>query len=120
MSIRQRLKGILIRRPVITPAGVANSLNWHMRFLSGQANQASKREMPAHSYISVVVSLSSDAVTLFVGSLATSLIALLSAVKTGQIVFAVCAVLIAGLAGARAYDVAGYGRRHEKPTTAEA
>ncbi|MFO1185088.1 MAG: EAL domain-containing protein [Bauldia sp.] len=78
------------------------------------------RELPAEIYISVVDSLYSDAPTLFVGSLACSLAALVSAVKTGRLVFFLFAVLIALLAAARAIDVARYGRRAEKPKSSEA
>ena len=66
--------------------------------------------MPAEIYISLVDALFKDSRSLFVGSLAASITALITAWKTGEQALYLCSVAIVIVACMRALDVQAYVR----------
>ncbi|KAB2917517.1 MAG: EAL domain-containing protein [Hyphomicrobiaceae bacterium] len=77
--------------------------------------------LPTEIYISLVDSLFSDFRTLFVGSMAASVTALITAWRTGEVLLYLCSFAIAVVACVRWLDVrAFYRRRHDLTTSEEA
>src|SRR5687768_15327616 len=75
---------------------------------------------PTEIYISLVDSLFSDARSLFIGSIAASGTAFVSAWKTGEPLLYVCALAMALVACARAADMRAYAKRRSSITSVEA
>ena len=67
--------------------------------------------MPAEIYISLVDALFKDSRSLFVGSLAASITALITAWKTGEQALYLCSVAIVIVACMRALDMQAYAKR---------
>jgi diguanylate cyclase (GGDEF)-like protein len=89
---------------------------WHRR---PQRREA--QEPPAEIYISLVESLFKDFRSLFVGSIAASVTALITAWKTGEPALYLCSLGIAVVACLRALDVRAFEQRREHlATVAEA
>ena len=77
------------------------------------ANGAPRRRqpLPAEIYVSLVDALFKDSRSLFVGSLAASITALITAWKTGEQALYLCSVAIVIVACMRALDVQAYAKR---------
>ena len=75
--------------------------------------------LPTEIYISLVDSLFSDFRTLFVGSIAASVTALITAWRTGEVLLYVCSFAIAVVACIRWLDVRAFYRRRQHLTSAE-
>jgi diguanylate cyclase (GGDEF)-like protein len=89
---------------------------WHRRPRRREA-----QEPPAEIYISLVESLFKDFRSLFVGSIAASVTALITAWKTGEPALYLCSLGIAVVACLRALDVRAFEQRREHlATVAEA
>ena len=88
-----------------------------MRFWQA-ANGAPRRAqpLPAEIYISLVDALFKDSRSLFVGSLAASITALITAWKTGEQALYLCSVAIVIVACMRALDVQAYVKRRPQLT----
>ena len=80
-----------------------------MRLSLGVADRQ-QRDLPAEIYIPLVDALHADVRSLFLGSAAASLAALLTAWKTGEVLLLACAIAIAVVAGLRALDMRAYAR----------
>ena len=87
---------------------------WHRRKLDRKP-----QPVPAEIYISLVDALFSDFRTLFVGSIAASMTALLTATKTGEPLLYLCSLAIAVVACVRALDVRAFATRRPLLKTAE-
>src|ERR1700704_1261209 len=75
--------------------------------------------LPAEIYISLVDALFKDTRSLFVGSLAASITALITAWKTGEQALYLCSVAMVIVACMRALDVQAYVKRRPQLTTIE-
>jgi diguanylate cyclase (GGDEF)-like protein len=73
--------------------------------------------LPVEIYLSLVDALFKDFLSLFVGSIAASVTALITAWKTGEPLLYFCSVAIALVACARAFDVRAFYRRRPQLTT---
>jgi diguanylate cyclase (GGDEF)-like protein/PAS domain S-box-containing protein len=79
-----------------------------------------QRALPPDIYIPLVDALYADVRSLFLGSGAASLAALLTAWKTGQLVLLGCALALVGVAALRAVDMRKYARVRPSLTTVQA
>ena len=79
--------------------------HWH-----GQARRCPDRSLPPEIYISLVNALYHDFRSLFVGAIAASGTALITAYKTGEPLLYLCSLAIALVACARGWDVGRYQR----------
>jgi len=70
--------------------------NWH-----GQARRCPDRSLPPEIYVSLVSALYNDFRSLFVGAIAASGTALITAYKSGEPLVYVCSAMIALVACAR-------------------
>src|SRR5260370_34741967 len=73
--------------------------------------------LPHEIYISLVDALFKDSRSLFLGSLAASITALITAWKTGEQALYLCSVAIVIVACMRALDVQAYVKRRPLPAT---
>ena len=83
------------------------------------AHRDDAQPLPAEIYISLVDALFKDARSLYVGSLAASITALITAWKTGEQALYLCTVAIVIVTCMRALDVQAYAKRRPFLTTAE-
>ena len=91
-----------------------------MRFWERRSTPTDKAQpLPAEIYFSLVDALFDDTRSLFVGSLAASITALISAVKTGEQALYLCTVAIVIVTCMRALDVHAYARRRPLITSVE-
>ncbi len=88
-----------------------------MEFWHRQLRRREAQEPPAEIYISLVDSLFKDFRSLFVGSIAASITALITAWKTGEPALYLCSLAIAVVACLRALDVRAFDRRRENLST---
>jgi diguanylate cyclase (GGDEF)-like protein len=88
-----------------------------MEFWYRQLPRREAQEPPAEIYISLVDSLFKDFRSLFVGSIAASITALVTAWKTGEPTLYLCSLSIAVVACLRALDVRAFDRQREQLTT---
>ena len=88
-----------------------------MQFSIGVKSKRQQRDLPADIYIPLVDALYGDVRSMFLGSAAASLAALLTAWKTGEVLLLVCAIAIALVAGLRALDMRAYARIRPSLTT---
>jgi diguanylate cyclase (GGDEF)-like protein len=84
-----------------------------MVFWHRQLRRREAQEPPAEIYISLVESLFKDFRSLFVGSIAASVTALITAWKTGEPALYLCSLGIAVVACLRALDVRAFEQRRE-------
>jgi len=75
------------------------------------------KPLPTEIYISLVDALFKDGRSLFVGSLAASITALITALKTGELALYLCSLGIVLVACVRALDMRAYERRRAGLTT---
>jgi diguanylate cyclase (GGDEF)-like protein len=83
--------------------------NWH-----GQARRCPDRSLPPEIYVSLVSALYNDFRSLFVGAIAASGTALITAYKSGEPLLYVCSAMIALVACARGWDVSQYQKRRAR------
>ena len=83
--------------------------NWH-----GQARRCPDRSLPPEIYVSLVSALYNDFRSLFVGAIAASGTALITAYKSGEPLLYVCSAMIALVACARGWDVSHYQKRRAR------
>ena len=83
------------------------------------AHRDGGQPLPAEIYLSLVDALFKDTRSLFVGSLAASITALITAWKTGEQALYLCSVAIVIVACMRALDVRAYAARRPLLTTSE-
>ena len=83
------------------------------------ARRDDTQPLPAEIYISLVDALFKDSRSLFVGSLAASITALITALKTGEQALYLCSVAIVIVACLRALDVQAYAKRRPLLITRE-
>ena len=83
------------------------------------AHRDGGQPLPAEIYLSLVDALFKDSRSLFVGSLAASITALITAWKTGEQALYLCSVAIVIVACMRALDVQAYAARRPLLTTSE-
>ncbi len=89
--------------------------------VDGPSKKAARREdLPAEIYVPLVDALYSDVKSLYIGSAAASLAALLVAFKNGEPLIYLCAVAIVIVTAARARDMRAYVRRRPQLNTMEA
>jgi diguanylate cyclase (GGDEF)-like protein len=86
--------------------------HWH-----GLAKPRPDQSLPGEIYSSLVDALFNDFRSLFIGSIAASGTALITAYKTGEPLLYLCSFLIAVVACARGLDVRAYQRRREQLAT---
>ncbi len=92
-----------------------------MEFWHHQPRRREPKEPPAEIYISLVDSLFKDFRSLFVGSIAASVTAFITAWKTGEPALYLCSMGIVVVACLRALDVRAFEQRREQlATVAEA
>jgi len=90
-----------------------------MEFWHRQPRRREAQEPPAEIYISLVDSLFKDFRSLFVGSIAASITALITAWKTGEPALYLCSLAIAVVACLRALDVRAFEHQREQLTSVE-
>jgi diguanylate cyclase (GGDEF)-like protein len=90
-----------------------------MRFWQQRAAPGDSQPLPPEIYISLVDALFKDTRSLFVGSLAASITALITAWKTGEQALYLCSVAMVIVACMRALDVQAYVKRRPHLTTIE-
>src|SRR5438876_9781284 len=90
-----------------------------MRFWQRLTARRDGQPLPAEIYISLVDALFKDTRSLFLGSLAASITALITALKTGEQALYLCSVAIVIVACMRALDVQAYVKRRPDLTTSE-
>src|SRR5215211_5681527 len=83
------------------------------------AHRDGGQPLPSEIYISLVDALFKDPHSLFVGSLAASITALITAWKTGEQALYLCSTAIAIVACARAIDVRAYAQQRPQLTDIE-
>jgi diguanylate cyclase (GGDEF)-like protein len=88
--------------------------HWH-----GQARRCPDRSLPPEIYISLVNALYNDFRSLFVGAIAASGTALITAYKTGEPLLYLCSLAIALVACARGWDVGRYQKRRARISSSE-
>jgi diguanylate cyclase (GGDEF)-like protein len=88
--------------------------HWH-----GQARRCPDRSLPPEIYISLVNALYNDFRSLFVGAIAASGTALITAYKTGEPLLYLCSLAIALVACARGWDVGRYQKRRARICSSE-
>jgi diguanylate cyclase (GGDEF)-like protein len=88
-----------------------------MKFWRRQLRRREAQEPPAEIYISLVDSLFEDFRSLFVGSIAASVTALITAWKTGEFALYLCSLGIAIVACLRALDVRAFNEQRAQLTT---
>jgi diguanylate cyclase (GGDEF)-like protein len=91
-----------------------------MRLPLRPASNRDQQDLPAEIYIPLVDALYSDLRSLFIGSAAVSLAALLTAWKTGEMWLSACAVGLIVVTALRAVDMRRYARIRPGLTTVEA
>lgn len=90
-----------------------------MRFWRRLTQSRGGQAVPADIYISLVDALYNDFRSLFIGSIAASITALITAWKTGEPLLYACSLSIALLACARAVDVRAYLAARPELTTSQ-
>jgi hypothetical protein len=75
--------------------------------------------LPPEIYVSLVEALFADLPSLFVGSLAAAITALITAWKTGEQALYLCSAAMVVVAGMRALDVRAFQKRRPELTTIE-
>jgi diguanylate cyclase (GGDEF)-like protein len=83
--------------------------NWQ-----GQARRCPDRSLPPEIYVSLVNALYNDFRSLFVGAIAASGTALITAYKSGEALLYLCSLTIALVACARGLDVGRYQKRRAR------
>ncbi|MCR4282506.1 MAG: diguanylate cyclase, partial [Bauldia sp.] len=91
-----------------------------MRLSFGATGKRQQHDLPADVYIPLVDALYADVRSLFLGSAAASLAAVLTAMKTGEFLILACAMAIVAVAGLRALDMRAYARVRPSLTTVDA
>jgi diguanylate cyclase (GGDEF)-like protein len=91
-----------------------------MRLPLRPASKRDQQDLPAEIYIPLVDALYSDLRSLFIGSAAVSLAALLTAWKTGEMWLSACAIGLIVVTALRAVDMRRYARIRPSLTTVEA
>jgi diguanylate cyclase (GGDEF)-like protein len=91
-----------------------------MRFWQRLAKLRQPQTPPTEIYISLVDSLFSEARTLFIGSISTTLAVVLTAWTSGEKLLGFCALAMLGVACLRTLDMRVYARQRHTLTTAEA
>ena len=79
-----------------------------------QARRCPDRSLPPEIYVSLVSALYNDFRSLFVGAIAASGTALITAYKSGEPLLYVCSAMIALVACARGWDVSQYQKRRAR------
>jgi diguanylate cyclase (GGDEF)-like protein len=92
---------------------------WSKRFWQRRAAPRDGQSLPLEIYTSLVDALFKDSRSLFVGSLAASITALITAWKTGEQALYLCSAAMVIVACVRALDVQAYIRRRPRLTTIE-
>jgi len=82
-----------------------------MRFWQRIKRPARPADLPPDIYLSLVANLYSDSRTLFIGSMAASVLALITAFRVNEPLIYACAVAIAAVACIRALDMRAFARQ---------